>query len=140
MTTPLPSVVYTSIMGRTVRVWKSLLVAAIVFSSSAAISSASKPVDVALSPAVGYAPLSARVRITIPPHPANRGFCLLVDSGDYGIADCRDHGPNDAVTTWVELKDLPEGEYIVLVELHRTGNDVITTPALHIKALEAFPK
>ena len=124
------------------KTWKPLLVAVFACSFSCANlahSAAPKSVDFVVSPAVGYAPLNVKVRITVPPHVDNRYFCLAYDSGAFGASTCRDHGPTAPVSTWIDLKALPEGEYRILVELHRTS-DVIITPSQQVKVLAAFPQ
>jgi hypothetical protein len=89
----------------------------------------------------GMAPATVKFKIQIQPNPENRFAWLILDAASfYRSTRWELNGPREEerVTWWVEFKDLPAGEYLVLaVVKRRDGSESRDRRSMEI--LEGLP-
>lgn len=101
------------------------------------------PITLSISPIFGFAPMTARVKITIPQWYENRELCVGYYNTDSGLesSSCRPlNGEYEARTFSFEWKALPMGKYTAVAVLYRAGGNGIKTPAISFEVLESVPR
>ena len=74
-----------------------------------------RPVAIAVSPRVAFAPASVRVTVTVQPNAENRG--LYVDASGYRSSFVQLNGEQAPITTYIEWKAVPPGDYTVSADV-----------------------
>lgn len=118
---------------------KPLLIAVLVANT---ILHAAPAVTLKISPYVQFAPGFIRATIIIEPNATNRAYCFVYE-GTYSGETCRElAGITAEHTRWVELKDLPPGEYvgvIVLTQVEGGKRREVRSGAVKWQILESVP-
>jgi hypothetical protein len=79
---------------------------------------ADRRLRIEVSPRVSSAPAVVRIRAIVPPDAANRALEIVVDSGEYYRSSMVYlDGANAATVTETTLKNVPGGDYEVIVAL-----------------------
>ena len=98
---------------------------------------AQEAVRLRVTPAFQFAPGFARLTLLIEPDKRNREYCLIYE-GPVSGSTCRELAGDKAERTrWVELKDLPAGEYVAQVKVGRNDGSVTQTPEVRWEVLES---
>lgn len=80
-----------------------------------------------------------RLTLTIEPDARNRSYCLFYEGSNSG-SQCRELDGRAARTRWVELKDLPPGEYQAELVVTRNDGSVIRSVAVKWAVLDGVPQ
>ena len=100
---------------------------------------AQDPVRIAVSPAHAFAPAFLRVRVSVEPNAANRSLTIIANSeGYYRSSLIQLEGETSARTFFVELKQVPAGEYkLSAVVSNGNRKDVaVATQGVRILSIE----
>ena len=100
---------------------------------------AQDPVRIAVSPAHAFAPAFLRIRVSVEPNAANRSLTIIANSeGYYRSSLIQLEGETSARTFFVELKQVPAGEYkLSAVVSNGNRKDVaVATQGVRILSIE----
>ena len=92
------------------------------------------------SPTFQFAPGYVRLTLIIEPDARNRFYCVSYE-GTYSGQTCRQlEGAEAARTRWIDLKDLPAGEYVGQASVGRNDGSVVNSALVKWGVLESVPQ
>lgn len=99
-----------------------------------------KPIVLAVTPRICFAPCEVRVRLTIEPNENNRSFCIGIESDTPGAVNYPNSclsldGAKAAKTREIWYHSLPGGEYDIAAQVGRNDGSVVRTESFHIQVL-----
>jgi len=90
------------------------IVASALFLSSALPVDANEALRMAVSPVQSFAPASLRIRVVVEPDVSNRALEVVADSAEYYRSSrIQLDGAEGPRTIWLEIRNLPRGDYEV---------------------------
>src|SRR5438552_2028131 len=88
--------------------------ASALFLSSAVSISANEPLTMVVSPVQSFAPTNLTIRVQMEPDAGNRAFEVIAESGEYYRSSrIQLDGADAPRTIWLEIRNLPRGDYDV---------------------------
>lgn len=87
------------------------------------------PVEIKAPGNAGFAPASFRIRVRIEPDERNRKACVGIDAESFYRSSCWDVDGDSAPTTWVDYRDVPAGEFVIVAALVRSDGSVARATA-----------
>jgi hypothetical protein len=89
------------------------------------------PVKISANPMVGFGPLPVRIRAVVANHPDNVMMCIWVDGPLRFTSSCHPHTSQSLSERTLTIT-LPEGEYLIWAEIHRTENRSYSSGAIEV--------
>jgi hypothetical protein len=121
------------------RVTTRVMTMALLLALSVTGTRAQDSVRIAVSPAHAFAPAFLRIRVSVEPNAANRALTIIANSESYYRSSLIQlEGETSARTFFVELKQVPAGEYKLsaVVSKGNGENVAVATQGVRILSIE----